>query len=293
MFSLFNSFYDVERKSRNILEDNINKIFRVLLSNFFFEYTLKGQTIIKSTIDELLEKRQTITDRQVVADIIEAKLGDNFFKSNSLEIERIFSILKLSQTDINKNILQNMFKSEFQGQIQNFNSTKKAIIELQIKDKLIRVSIEGNNIVELENPADLTHEAIYLDDPFILDSVLTLRYTNPITHKENLARKLMYNRFEEDTDSLQKKAINDLLLEGNLKNIYAQLDKVCIGELERESTGKISFKTKNDKKELSITNLSTGLKTFTIIKTLLQNGYLEEKGTIILDEPEIHLHPDW
>lgn len=186
-----------------------------------------------------------------------------------------------------------MFKSEFQGQIQNFNSTKKAIIELQIKDKLIRVSIEGNNIVELENPADLTHEAIYLDDPFILDSVLTLRYTNPITHKENLARKLMYNRFEEDTDSLQKKAINDLLLEGNLKNIYAQLDKVCIGELERESTGKISFKTKNDKKELSITNLSTGLKTFTIIKTLLQNGYLEEKGTIILDEPEIHLHPDW
>lgn len=115
MFSLFNSFYDVERKSRNILEDNINKIFRVLLSNFFFEYTLKGQTIIKSTIDELLEKRQTITDRQVVADIIEAKLGDNFFKSNSLEIERIFSILKLSQTDINKNILQNMFKSEFQG----------------------------------------------------------------------------------------------------------------------------------------------------------------------------------
>ena len=126
MFSLFNSFYDVERKSRNILEDNINKIFRVLLSNFFFEYTLKGQTIIKSTIDELLEKRQTITDRQVVADIIEAKLGDNFFKSNSLEIERIFSILKLSQTDINKNILQNMFKSEFQGQIQNFNSTKKS-----------------------------------------------------------------------------------------------------------------------------------------------------------------------
>ena len=186
-----------------------------------------------------------------------------------------------------------MFKSEFQGQIQNFNSTEKATIELQIKDKLIKVSIEGDNVVELENPAVLTHEAIYLDDPFILDSVLNLRYTNPVTHKENLARKLMYNRFEEDNDSLQKKAINDLLVEGNLKNIYAQLDKVCIGELERESAGKISFKTKTDRRELSIVNLSTGLKTFTIIKSLLQNGYLEEKGTIILDEPEIHLHPDW
>ena len=103
----------------------------------------------------------------------------------------------------------------------------------------------------------------------------------------------MYSKFEEDNDSLQKKAINDLLVEGNLKNIYAELDKVCVGELEKERTGKISFKTKNDKRELSIANLSTGLKTFIIIKTLLQNGYLEEKGTIILDEPEIHLHPDW
>ena len=36
-----------------------------------------------------------------------------------------------------------------------------------------------------------------------------------------------------------------------------------------------------------------GLKTFAIIKMLLQNGTLEENGTIILDEPEIHLHPEW
>jgi len=40
-------------------------------------------------------------------------------------------------------------------------------------------------------------------------------------------------------------------------------------------------------------NLSAGLKTFAIIKMLLQNGTLEENGTIILDEPEIHLHPEW
>ena len=30
-----------------------------------------------------------------------------------------------------------------------------------------------------------------------------------------------------------------------------------------------------------------------IIKTLLSNGSVEEGGTIILDEPEIHLHPEW
>ena len=29
------------------------------------------------------------------------------------------------------------------------------------------------------------------------------------------------------------------------------------------------------------------------MKTLLLNGAIEENGTIILDEPEIHLHPEW
>lgn len=42
-----------------------------------------------------------------------------------------------------------------------------------------------------------------------------------------------------------------------------------------------------------LANVSAGLKTFIIIKTLLLNGTLEENGTLILDEPEIHLHPEW
>ena len=40
-------------------------------------------------------------------------------------------------------------------------------------------------------------------------------------------------------------------------------------------------------------NLSTGLKTFVILKTLLLNGGIEYNGVVILDEPEIHLHPEW
>ena len=39
--------------------------------------------------------------------------------------------------------------------------------------------------------------------------------------------------------------------------------------------------------------MSTGLKTFVILKRLLTNGKIEPNGTIILDEPEIHLHPEW
>lgn len=40
-------------------------------------------------------------------------------------------------------------------------------------------------------------------------------------------------------------------------------------------------------------NLSTGLKAFALIERLLESGKLKQKDVLILDEPEIHLHPEW
>ena len=58
-----------------------------------------------------------------------------------------------------------------------------------------------------------------------------------------------------------------------------------------KNTNDFSYRFNN--KELDIKNLSAGLKTFIILKTLLEKGILDENGVIILDEPEIHLHPAW
>ena len=35
------------------------------------------------------------------------------------------------------------------------------------------------------------------------------------------------------------------------------------------------------------------MKSFVILKMLLERGCLKEKDVVILDEPEIHLHPQW
>ena len=44
---------------------------------------------------------------------------------------------------------------------------------------------------------------------------------------------------------------------------------------------------------LNLKNVSAGLKTFLLIKTLVDRSILEDDGTLILDEPEIHIHPEW
>ncbi|UTC86974.1 AAA family ATPase [Treponema denticola] len=297
LYCIFNSFYNVEKKSEEVLKNNIDSVFKMSpLTAIYISGGNSGK--IYFTIKELLENRENITEK-IITDIISKNLGNDFVKDTGIDISRLFSILTLSQTDINKKILENLFNSEFEGQIQNFAAKKNASINLQVKDENVKIIIKDNIITELENPLNLTHEAIYIDDPFVLDGVSVLRRFNRIPHRSSIEKKLLHNKFEEqsigqniDTLSVQK-AINDLLVEGNLKNIYAELNKVCNGALVRQESGFLSFISNFDGREISIANLSTGLKTFTIIKTLLLNGYLEEKGTLILDEPEIHLHPEW
>ena len=64
--------------------------------------------------------------------------------------------------------------------------------------------------------------------------------------------------------------------------------------------GKITKKQKyvyqmsgDSSEEIDVASLSTGLKAFLILKQILLNGKLHDKDVIVLDEPEIHLHPEW
>ena len=84
-----------------------------------------------------------------------------------------------------------------------------------------------------------------------------------------------------------------ILVDEKLKNIYNAINDVCDGELSLNDQATFEYKTSKLKEPLDIVNISTGMKSFIIIKTLLQNGRIDENGIIILDEPEIHLHPEW
>lgn len=60
-----------------------------------------------------------------------------------------------------------------------------------------------------------------------------------------------------------------------------------------EPYGNYAYRAEGLQGNLKMINLSTGMKNFVILKQLLQNGSIDENGIVILDEPEIHLHPEW
>ncbi|MCK9374368.1 MAG: AAA family ATPase [Sulfuricurvum sp.] len=90
------------------------------------------------------------------------------------------------------------------------------------------------------------------------------------------------------------KDLNFKLFIKNASNGIDIKDKVISlmnGEFKKDEMGRFFFDKKGQKIELL--NTATGIKYFGLFQVLSQNNYLNENTVLILDEPEVHLHPKW
>jgi len=94
-------------------------------------------------------------------------------------------------------------------------------------------------------------------------------------------------------DDLYKKIKLKLKKESSLNQIefIDNLKKIIDGEFLSHSTKEIIFKRGN--KEFDINSVATGIKSFGILQLLIKNNHLTKDTILILDEPEVHLHPKW
>ena len=86
--------------------------------------------------------------------------------------------------------------------------------------------------------------------------------------------------------------IEGLEIKRKLSEIFSLFQQIVPGNITREKR-RFVLELDNQGGVLNVENWSTGIKSFAILKRLLENGALHQKGILILDEPEIHLHPEW
>ncbi|OUQ54215.1 hypothetical protein B5E58_13130, partial [Tyzzerella sp. An114] len=124
-----------------------------------------------------------------------------------------------------------------------------------------------------------------------IDDMIFRDYYNT-NHQINLKEKLNSIKFKNSIN-----IIDEIVVNNRLDQIYEKINLVCDGDIIKNNSNPLgsdfAYKKINTDKYIDLKNLSTGLKTFVILKMLLLNGILVNNGTIILDEPEIHLHPEW
>lgn len=204
--------------------------------------------------------------------------------------DKICQILSISDDEIVKNIINEKLTSEFSGQLNNifYNNQGKISLEQQ-GIRTTTVTIVDNNVEDIQGVQDIQLGTVYLDNPFMINTKYAQffdAFSIPWDHQYTLLRQLSNNNTQN--------TIEKILVNKKLNEVYANISSVCDGSMNFDKkTGNFTYKLKNSDKSLNVKNLSAGLKTFAILKTLLQNGSIEEGGTVILDEPEIHLHPEW
>jgi len=151
---------------------------------------------------------------------------------------------------------------------------------LNIKNnKCISLDIPPMEILEymdysismVESPVIWNFMNIFTQLPLIEDRMnIDLKY--PVIMKDLHFQLSVANRGKKD------------IISKNIKSIIK-------GEFKEDSLGYFFFE--KDNKRIELLNTATGIKYFGILQVLSRNNYFLENDILILDEPEVHLHPKW
>lgn len=223
-------------------------------------------------------------------EIIERKLTlpiDNLNK----EVFNIEPYLKINNDEIKKKITTKMFQSEFNGTINNIHDdTSIAEIILEIKDNTTSYKIQSNRVTEITTNLSLELQAVYVDNLYSLDNVMD------VSHKRLFEKGHRTALIDSFFNFYDNNYTSEILKENRLKKIFSIIDDIAKGFIIFDAISGIRYReseTDGVEKALSFSNISDGLKTFILLKELILNKTLKDNGTIIFDEPEIHLHPEW
>lgn len=285
------AFYDIEKNIRKEKEELIYRCFRRQLRDR--TRTNRG---LNAAVTEILDVNTDL--RKDIRSAIESIIKKNTsgISQSSLQemVDEIQQILLVDEEAVVTTFLKRYLDAEFEGHLGNVNHPRrKTTVELSIKDQRISFFTTGaDERLKIDQYISLEKQIIYLEDPFALDRIndFDFLFYGDIYYDHAFQIGSMIRR----SKLLKGKtaAVEEVLRNQKLADIIEKIQQISDGEMVVED-GRFLYRQANLQKSLGINSLSTGVKTFLILKELLINGDLEENGIMIIDEPEVHLHPDW
>ncbi|MCZ9889209.1 AAA family ATPase [Brachyspira hyodysenteriae] len=194
--------------------------------------------------------------------------------------DRIQEYINIPNKKIAYKIINDYFKSIFNNQI-NSRIDKDSISEINIMD--LSFKFKNDKSIESKYNDTYSKNVYFIDNPFVLDKKYDEKYMTK--YEYNLIEKLLYNTEEVNTTE-------QILAEEKLEEIYDKLSEAVNGKIINRDND-FYLEEENFTEPISIHSLSAGLKSFAVIKMLIEKNALKEEDILILDEPEIHLHPKW
>ena len=296
--AIFNATYNIDEKMdkarveslasmlRNEVENNIDKINNIRNRRY-------SRNVYRDFAKALLECRKE-EQEEICKEYERLMLLGTKKESDFVEkiLEHLEENKQISDKTFSKALYTNYFGEVFHEQINSlYHLEEPAEIVLTIKEKDIQLIFKNDECIQEERQLNIFNTSLYIDDPFVLDEMNNkspFLISELSIHKRNILKKLM----QKEDKEVEEKAFSNLLVANKLEDIMQVIDRVADGKITRNQKYMYQF-SGDSSKEIDVASLSTGLKSFLILKQILLNGNLHDKDVIILDEPEIHLHPEW
>lgn len=286
LFSVFQTYYDLKNK---IFRERFNSLKDLLDDGMVYEYIRRTPELsfqkFHLALDENIERLIFLFDENQDRFSLEKDkfLLDIYKDDISNKVDEIVERLQISSKLLLQNILTRTFREEFNKQINYLFNDSKGEVILGIKHKNLSFDIESNQVRLSDSSFDLSTEVCYIDNPLIVDDRENwFIFESDITlHHSDYLRKQFRKSDENNT-------LEQVLADERLKSVNDIFSSIYNWQVVSENRMGVDFEKKVDFK-----NLSSGLKSFYILKKLIENGTIKNRSTIILDEPEVHLHPEW
>ena len=285
LFAIFSSNYNSIKRIQNeqglSVINNIAKLqLRPLQLDNFSDFANKCTNEILDTLN--IDNVNINNIKNVIINTI----PESLISLNNIDnvANDIFKIMSVPYNKLMIGIINRYFSHIFCKQIDNlFNKNSNAKLELEIKNQKMNIEFKNNECIKFNSEFNITHSIFYIDSPFIVDNI-------DADNLNFISRKLISSLIKENSE--YEGIIEAVTNREILEKVYEALNSVMNAKIINKNDDFYLHYNENDI-EIKLGNLSAGLKSFVIIKRLLENGSLNEKDVLILDEPEIHLHPKW
>lgn len=291
---LFTLFHSLRNMSRSVMEERKDFVQRFLWE--IYMNNNRRAAMPAEAMKKMAKSREVVGAAEIESpsvwyEVLMKRIAQDLQLNLSQEEKedlhkRIEEAWKHSDAEIAKELATRAFAQVFQGQVNSLTKEDaEASVILQVQGEERSIRFEKNECMEYQDNINLMEDAIYVEDPFLMEECFKGRLRQRTSvQSQALLEYLETNELPNAIDAIEIKKKND--------DIFLLFRETIPGDIVHEAY-RFVLRSSAQEQALNVENWSTGIKSFAILKRLLENGALHEKGVLILDEPEIHLHPQW
>lgn len=201
------------------------------------------------------------------------------------------SSVDIDELNLQKGILRDSFNKVFNKQYRRIGTNSS---KLCYTEDNRRVSINIGEEWEMDSPLRIRSRTYFVESPRIYDILSDTRYG--YVQREYLQHLMCPNTVVEKTTFRIKPSFDNEVEEDRSKRfvkILEQLTETVQGQADFHQKVGLEFKDERIAKPIHAANVSTGVKALALLEYAIRIGAIRENDILILDEPEINLHPEW